>query len=473
MALREISRSRVGEALFLALFLAAIATGRGQILADDRSGRVSPFRGAQTTYMFQWNIAPQDYLNKNWLDQPQALGSVFGLRPEALEHGLTLAGSYTFSVVGNVAGGQSRGAAYEDIFFMSALVDLGKLWGLDGWTFAISSRQVDGNFIGDIVGSTPIMAPTAEANREFRLSQLSLTWEGFDDTLQISVGRLILNNQFAHIPQAALFLNSAMSGYPGSLSTDITFTGINTARWGALLHYQPLECCYLLAGIFSADSSLGSNLNHGVDFSLQPGAGLVSVTELGLLTGRLPAAGSEKQASPPGSGPETWFGGNPGAYKIGCLISTAEFENFNTSQQSQGNWGVYATAAQMVYHEPGDATGQQGLTLFGTVTYFDPQVSQVPWFFSAGAFYQGLLPGRPSDQCGAAFSCALFSENLRQQSEAAGEPGQTNEMALEFTYSVAITPWAYLAPDLQVLINPGATGTPTAVTIGFQTGITF
>ncbi len=55
-----------------------------------------------------------------------------------------------------------------------------------------------------------------------------------------------------------------------------------------------------------------------------------------------------------------------------------------------------------------------------------------------------------------------------------GHLGPTNEMALEFAYSISITPWAYVTPDLQVLVNPGATGAnPTAVVIGFETGITF
>lgn len=133
---------------------------------------------------------------------------------------------------------------------------------------------------------------------------------------------------------------------------------------------------------------------------------------------------------------------------------------------------MYMTAEQMVYLESsGDP--MEGLTLFGTFTYFQPDRNAVPWFFSAGAFYQGLIPGRSKDQCGVAFSCAFFSKDLRNASEAAGEPGETNEMALEFAYSISLTPWAYVTPDLQVLVNPGATGNATSVVIGVQTGISF
>lgn len=465
---------QIFRAALLALAVMLSENAGAQIAADGRTGRVGPFRSEQSTFMFQWNISPEDYLQKGWLDQPQALGPMFGFRPWALEHGVTLAGTYTGSVMGGVLGGKSQGAAYMDVLFMSAILDLGELIGLDGWSISISARQTDGNFIANIVGSTPLMSPVSEANRSFRLGQLSLSWEGFDDKVQVSAGRLVLNNTFAHIPQASLFLNASMNGYPGAISNDVTFTGTNSARWGALANVQPVEYAYFLAGVFSADTSLEINNAHGCDFSMRPRSGTIEIMELGLYTGTYNVAPDGKATASPGSGPETWLGGNPGAYKIGGIISTAAYDDFQSGGEVWGNWGMYATASQMVYREPGGVGGQEGLTLFGSVTYFPPDRNYVPWFFMGGAFYQGLIPGRERDQCGVGFSCAFFSDDLRQMEQAAGHPGPTNEMALEFTYSFSITPWAYVSPDLQVLVNPGATGAnPTAVVIGFETGITF
>jgi len=462
------------RAALLALAVMLSENAGAQIAADGRTGRVGPFRSEQSTFMFQWDISAEDYLQKGWLDQPQALGPMFGFRPWALEHGVTLAGTYTGSVMGAVLGGKSQGAAYMDVLFMSAILDLGELIGLDGWSISISARQTDGSFIADIVGSTPLMSPVSEANRSFRLGQLSLSWEGFDDKVQVSAGRLVLNNTFAHIPQASLFLNASMNGYPGAISNDVTFTGTNSARWGALANVQPVEYAYFLAGVFSADTSLEINSAHGCDFSMRPRSGTIEIMELGLYTGTYNVAPDGKATASPGSGPETWLGGKPGAYKIGGIISTAAYDDFQSGGQVWGNWGMYATASQMVYREPGGVGGQEGLTLFGSVTYFPPDRNYVPWFFMGGAFYQGLIPGRERDQCGVAFSCAFFSDDLRQMEQSAGNPGPTNEMALEFTYSFSITPWAYVSPDLQVLVNPGATGAnPTAVVIGFETGITF
>ncbi len=105
------------HAALVVLGLVLVDNAGAQIAADGRTGRVGPFRGEQTTFMFQWNMSPEDYLQKNWLDQPQALGAMFGFRPLALEHGVTLAGTYTGSVMGSVLGGKSQGAAYMDVFF--------------------------------------------------------------------------------------------------------------------------------------------------------------------------------------------------------------------------------------------------------------------------------------------------------------------------------------------------------------------
>jgi porin len=418
--------------------------------------------------MFRWDIPEDAYSASSWLDQPQALGSPFGLRTAALDHGITLAATYTSYTQGNVAGGAARGAAYLDDFFVSTIVDLGRFWGWNGWSVAFSMRQTEGSFLGDIVGTTPITSPGPEPNRAFRFGEMALTWEGCNQTLQISAGRLILNNVFAQIPQSALFMNSALSGYPGSLATDITFSGVNSARWGATMRYQPVEYGYLMAGTFSAAANLNDNNWHGLDFALPPQSGTVTVAEVGLLTGRYPSQPPSLQPRRP----DNWFGGMPGAYKIGGIVSTAPFEQFSSGNNVYGNWGMYVTAEQMVYAES-RVDPLEGLTLFGTFTYFQPDRNAVPWFFSAGAFYQGLIPGRAKDQCGVAFSCAFFSKELRNASEADGEPGETNEMALEIAYSISLTPWAYVTPDLQVLINPGATGNATSLVIGIETGISF
>jgi porin len=50
----------------------------------------------------------------------------------------------------------------------------------------------------------------------------------------------------------------------------------------------------------------------------------------------------------------------------------------------------------------------------------------------------------------------------------------TYEWVLELGYVAHITPWLYITPDIQWVINPGGTGDiPNALVIGWELGVTF
>ena len=119
----------------------------------------------------------------------------------------------------------------------------------------------------------------------------------------------------------------------------------------------------------------------------------------------------------------------------------------------------------MVFREggPGSATG---LSLFGVVIYA-PQagINPMPWFASAGASYQGLVPGRAQDTVAFALYYGGFSRDL---------PGKSHELVLEWTYAIAIGRRLTVPPDLQYVINPGGVSSiGNAVVLGVQLAIEF
>lgn len=66
---------------------------------------------------------------------------------------------------------------------------------------------------------------------------------------------------------------------------------------------------------------------------------------------------------------------------------------------------------------------------------------------SGGLTFQGLLPGRPTDEFGIAFSRLRNSAKFRS-----ANPGlSTFELTLEATYRLRATPWLAVQPDLQYL----------------------
>ena len=74
-----------------------------------------------------------------------------------------------------------------------------------------------------------------------------------------------------------------------------------------------------------------------------------------------------------------------------------------------------------------------------------------------GLVYTGLLPTRDEDQVGVGFVYPQLTKGARQTLELEGSRGVGAEMVLEFTYKAILTPWLYIQPDAQFVINPGAT----------------
>lgn len=49
---------------------------------------------------------------------------------------------------------------------------------------------------------------------------------------------------------------------------------------------------------------------------------------------------------------------------------------------------------------------------------------------------------------------------------------QTDEIALEWSYIIALAPWLRIQPDIQYIIRPGGTGRiPNALVLGFQAAV--
>ena len=100
----------------------------------------------------------------------------------------------------------------------------------------------------------------------------------------------------------------------------------------------------------------------------------------------------------------------------------------------------------------------------------DDQISQFPWYVNGGLVYQGILPGRPEDFLAFGYNWGGTSGPWRQQQESLAQPSPAREVVLEWNYRYAVTPFFYVQPDLQWVINPSI---PDALVIGAQLSVTF
>ena len=76
-------------------------------------------------------------------------------------------------------------------------------------------------------------------------------------------------------------------------------------------------------------------------------------------------------------------------------------------------------------------------------------MSIVEHYFGCGATWTGPLAARPLDACGVGVAMALWRDRPSEDLAGAGE------VAVELFYSLQITPWLHLKPDVQYIRNPG------------------
>lgn len=383
---------------------------------------------------------------ESWLAGPGLTGTWFGLRETLTQRGITPSINYTTDVLGNPVGGRRQGIAYAGQLNLDLSFDLGKLAGLDGLTFGISGNWASGTDLStDDIGNFFIVAQAFAGDR-VRLYTLYLDQSLFEGRLDVKVGRFAPGDDFLSWPQYTFFVNIALN--PAVFATQVNVPGFTAApigTWGGRVRAKPVDSFTATVGMYYSDSSRDLANTAGIDFGFSgSGAGYLAMAEFAYLLNQ-------------GEGAN----GMSGTYRVGGYYDSNRYPTFRDPQTlRRGNWGVYLLGDQIIYREPGPES-QRGLALFGAFVAAPLQsINTIPFFASGGLVYRGLLPRRPKDITGLAAYVGAFSRDL---------PGQGVETVLELTYSMSLTPWLTVQPDIQYVINPaGRSSTPNALVIGAQ-----
>jgi porin len=154
----------------------------------------------------------------------------------------------------------------------------------------------------------------------------------------------------------------------------------------------------------------------------------------------------------------TDFFGHTGHQLLGAIGSDKEFVSIdqrlilergsNSIARKTGSWAVYYNFDQYLY-EPEKGSGK-GLGIFGRFAVTDGNPNFLHHFFSLGVGGNGVLPSRPYDRFGVGWyyiniNNPTFTGPIQSRAKLRDEQG------VEAFYSVALTPWAHLTPDLQVI----------------------
>jgi porin len=184
--------------------------------------------------------------------------------------------------------------------------------------------------------------------------------------------------------------------------------------------------------------------------------------------------------------------GLPGSYKVGGYYAAGGYPDLYFDNQGgaasvsglpplvhQGNGGFYFLLDQMVYR-PGEPESRRGLIPFLSLLFApNTSINTMPFFVNGGLVYRGPFASRPHDRAAFGVVYGEFSNELARSQRAARRAGsavgiQSYELVLELTYRYQLTGWLRMQPNVQYIINPGATGSiPDALVVGFQLSANF
>ncbi len=95
-------------------------------------------------------------------------------------------------------------------------------------------------------------------------------------------------------------------------------------------------------------------------------------------------------------------------------------------------------------------------------------------YVDTGLTYTGLLPTRDTDTLGIAFVYGGLTRDGKAAIADEGFDPAGAEMVIEATYRCRLTPWLSVQPDLQLVLDPGATrDLGTALVAGTRVSVTF
>jgi porin len=364
------------------------------------------------------------------LDDPR------GVRTRLEQLGIVVQLFYNQTLSGKPSGG---GANPDGVFGHSgsydlfARIDLEELVGWRGGDFLIHVKGMYDRNLNDDVGALSQPIDDADYDEPGYVDELWLSQSVFDGRLRLRAG--VLEQQTIFDRNA--YANSEDRQF---LTTFLDNNGVVPLPYG------------VGGAVFVAPTSW-----------LEVAVGAVGVSDLPRHAGLDTAFGAidsasgylELRLSSPLAGR-----GLTGHTRLGLFVDGREKTNFETGRKRRGHVGAYLSFDQRVWRE--DELGPQGLGIFARAGYADRDYNALAWFWSLGGEYLGPIPGRDADVIG--FGCyqAIGSSVYRD----AVDPRFEHETGLELYYRIEALPWLAITPDLQYILDPGATGAADDAFVG-------
>ena len=413
------------------------------------------------------DLAAQNSQSANSLwERPTLTGQWQGYRGEFKSSGVDIQSHVIADIMGNVRGGVSQKTSLVENWELGLSLNLDQLIGWSGGSFQFSALQNNGSspssYIGDVQTANNI-----EAMQTIRLYELWIEQNLLENKLSLLAGVYDLNSEFDFMESSTLFLNSSQ-GLGGALAAS-GLNGISTFPATALsarVKYLPAPSWYIQAAV--SDGVPG--IRH-VDWQLDEQSGMFGVGEVGFLI----SAADGSQSQDPLSDRFHIKRHTAADYMLKASVGFWMY-NRNFVQRrygvaaggSRNETGAYLLVDSQTLSWIDKSL--RNLSWHGRFGIADNQLSRFRYYFGTGFTYQNIITGISNDEMGISVSMvknsAVFKRQLSMQN---AQP----EIAFEWTYQANVTPWLVVQPDLQYILNPGATNVlPDALVVGLRSVFT-
>ncbi len=364
-----------------------------------------------------------------------------GVRTSLRERGVTVSGflNNQYQAVpdgGRDTNGPGRNSASLDAF---VTLDLGRLGVIRDAEALLHLQSNWGAGINARTGAIYEVNDDADGDLGLHVAQLWIRRHFMDRRLSLTIGFL----DFQTVLDRNVYANSEDKQFWNQTLDNNPLIPLNIGL-GVTLTFRPVDWYTLIVGAGDAQSVL---YKPGFSTTFHDESWFVGYVE------------NDFSISLPSS-----RGSLPGNYRFGLMYDPrvrAVFPRGRYDRRMDGDdCATYVSVDQLLFREQRDS--EQGLGVFGRFGYRTPQTNRVARFWSAGASYQGLLPGRDNDVLGAAFSLVRGSRLYRQRVN----DDFDNETAYELYYAIQISKWLVITPDVQYIDNPGASSTMSHALVG-------
>lgn len=450
----------VSALLLAALAGSAAAQAPEELLREEESAAATPDGGP-------------------WWERQAATGDWLGWRTELAERGLELFGGHAAEALGNARGGLRTGAVYAGLLSWGAHLDLERLAGWRGgsasttWLW-LSGEDASEELVGNLFTVSNIAGLPSVRLLEGWLQQCL-----FDDVLSVRIGQITADSEFAVSDAASLFLNSTF-GWPGLLAIDVPEASpvYPMGALGARAAVEASEWLGLRSAVFYGGPFAQDGEQRGFRWGLDESAGWLWVSEAQLDW----SPGEPSVARPGGARVGFWLhSAAPPADEEADLGDSSGHGFYLVLDQllvPEPSADAVAPAPASTAEAPGDGTqadeAAQGLSWFARAAFLPGEDSLIGLYVDTGLTYTGLLPTRDTDTLGIAFVYGGLTRDGKAAIADEGFDPAGAEMVIEATYRCRLTPWLSVQPDLQLVLDPGATrDLGTALVAGTRVSVTF